>query len=84
MRLIIKPKKPAVLAFARFESVGILSFFAAYFRPLLGILCMEALPYLQKVTLKREHVFSFDTYPFSIPAVNQLFEIDFSNMSQYL
>lgn len=39
---------------------------------------MEALPYLQKVTLKRDHVFSFDTYPFSIPAVNQLFEIDFS------
>ena len=36
---------------------------------------MDALPYLQKVTLKRDHVFSFDTYPFSIPAVNHLFEM---------
>ncbi|MGQ8365845.1 AAA family ATPase [Glaciecola sp. 1036] len=39
---------------------------------------MDALPYLQKVKLKREKIFSFDAYLFSIPAVRELYEIDFS------
>lgn len=38
---------------------------------------MQELPYIQSVALKRELVESFDTYPFSIPAVKGLDELEF-------
>ncbi|QUJ66296.1 AAA family ATPase [Photobacterium sp. GJ3] len=39
---------------------------------------MEPLPYLREVSLKRDQIDSFSTYPFSIPAVKGLDQIDFS------
>ena len=39
---------------------------------------MDALPYLQHITLKREQIGAFDSYPFSIPAVRGLSEIKFA------
>ncbi|WP_319381273.1 AAA family ATPase [Thiomicrorhabdus sp.] len=38
---------------------------------------MQALPYLQKIALKRESVDSFDCYPFSIPAIRELVCLEF-------
>lgn len=38
---------------------------------------MEPLPYLRKVELKRNLVDSFDTYPFSIPAIKELDSLKF-------
>ncbi len=39
---------------------------------------MNPLPYLQEVRLKKEKVNSFDTYPFSIPAIKELNSIKFA------
>ena len=38
---------------------------------------MDALPYLKTVSLKRQQVDSFDSYPFCIPAVRELETIEF-------
>jgi len=38
---------------------------------------MEAKPYLQQISLKRESVPSFDTYPFHIPAIKNLESMTF-------
>lgn len=38
---------------------------------------MEAKPYLQSVSLKREAIDTFDRYPFDIPAVRELDDIEF-------
>ena len=38
---------------------------------------MEPLPYLKKIELKRNLMDSFDAYPFSIPAIKSLHEIEF-------
>jgi predicted ATPase len=38
---------------------------------------LKARPYLRRVSLKREDVASYDAYPFSIPAVRELHDIDF-------
>lgn len=38
---------------------------------------MNALPYLQQVSLKRDKIASFDNYPFSIPAVKYLEQLVF-------
>jgi predicted ATPase len=38
---------------------------------------MEALPYLQSISLKRNKIDSFDSYPFCIPAVRELSTLKF-------
>ena len=38
---------------------------------------MEAKPYLRSVSLKRDQISSFDSYPFSIPAVRELDTLEF-------
>ena len=38
---------------------------------------MNALPYLQQISLKRDKIASFDNYPFSIPAVKYLEQLVF-------
>jgi len=38
---------------------------------------MEALPYLQSISLKRNRIKSFDYYPFCIPAVRELSTLEF-------
>ena len=38
---------------------------------------MEALPYLQSISLKRDRIKSFDYYPFCIPAVRELSTLEF-------
>ena len=38
---------------------------------------MNALPYLQQISLKRDKIASFDSYPFSIPAVKYLEQLVF-------
>lgn len=38
---------------------------------------MEARPYLQRVELKRDKIAAFDSYPWSIPAVQELDSIEF-------
>jgi len=38
---------------------------------------MEPLPYLKEISLKRDLIDSFDSYPFSIPAVKELDSIEF-------
>lgn len=38
---------------------------------------MEPLPYLKEITLKRDLIASFDSYPFSIPAIKELDCIEF-------
>ncbi|MCG7532745.1 AAA family ATPase [Psychrobium sp. MM17-31] len=39
---------------------------------------MDALPYLQQISLKREKIASFDDYPFSMPSVKFLEQIKFA------
>ena len=39
---------------------------------------MEALPYLREISLKRELIEHFDRYPFSIPAVRELDQLQFA------
>lgn len=39
---------------------------------------MEALPYLREISLKRDRIEHFDRYPFSIPAVRELDQIEFA------
>ena len=39
---------------------------------------MEALPYLREISLKRDQIERFDRYPFSIPAVRELDQIEFA------
>ncbi len=39
---------------------------------------MQALPYLKQIALKRDQIDSFESYPFSIPAIKELDELDFA------
>ncbi|MFT2110119.1 AAA family ATPase [Marinomonas sp. 2405UD68-3] len=38
---------------------------------------MEQLPYLKKITLKRDQVISFNEFPFTIPAINKFDSLEF-------
>ncbi|WP_461535258.1 AAA family ATPase [Spongorhabdus nitratireducens] len=40
---------------------------------------MNPLPYIKNVRLKRDQVASFNTYPFSIPAIKELYDLEFSD-----
>lgn len=45
---------------------------------------MQALPYLQTISLKRDKIPDFDRYPFSIPAIKELDYLDFSPQVTFL
>ena len=45
---------------------------------------MEPFPYIQSIMLKRDQIPSFERYPFSIPAVRQLSELEFKSEVTFL
>ncbi len=45
---------------------------------------MDELPYLKKISLKRDRIESFHRYPFSIPAIRELDSLEFGKEVTFL